>query len=82
MATTADFKNGLYFKYDGKLISAQEYRSLIEMIDSLDEKYREPARLRFIKEYEYNEIAKELNLELNTVRTRLKRAKELLKKMF
>ena len=48
--------------------------------DTLDEKYREPAILRFIKEYEYNEIAQELNLELNTVKTRLKRAKEILKR--
>lgn len=80
-----DFTNiggGLKNSPEDKLISAQEYRSLIEMIESLDEKYREPARLRFIKEYEYNEIAQELNLELNTVRTRLKRAKEILKKMF
>ena len=30
--------------------------------------------------YEYNEIAQELNLELNTVKTRIKRAKEMLKK--
>ena len=50
------------------------------MINALDEKYREPAILRFIKEYEYNEIAQELNLELNTVKTRLKRAKEILKR--
>ena len=79
-----DFTNiggGLKNSPEDKLISAQEYRSLIEMIESLDEKYREPARLRFIKEYEYNEIAQELNLELNTVKTRLKRAKEILKKM-
>ena len=51
------------------------------MINSLEPKYREPAILRFIKEYEYNEIAQELNLGLNTVKTRLKRAKEILMKM-
>ena len=79
-----DFANiggGIRNSPEDKLISTQEYRSLIEMIASLDEKYREPATLRFLKEYEYNEIAQELNLELNTVKTRLKRAKEILKKM-
>lgn len=79
-----DFANiggGIKNSPEDKLISSQEYRNLIGMIDSLDVKYREPARLRFLKEYEYNEIAQELNLELNTVKTRLKRAKEILKKM-
>lgn len=79
-----DFANiggGIRNSPEDKLISTQEYRSLIDMIASLDEKYREPATLRFLKEYEYNEIAQELNLELNTVKTRLKRAKEILKKM-
>lgn len=79
-----DFANiggGIKNSPEDKLISLQEYRSLIAMIESLDEKYREPARLRFLNEYEYNEIAQELNLELNTVRTRLKRAREILKKM-
>ena len=79
--TLANIGSGIRNSPEDKLISSQEYRSLIEMINALDEKYREPAILRFIKEYEYNEIAQELNLELNTVKTRLKRAKEMLKKM-
>ena len=74
----ANIGSGIRNSPEDKLISTQEYRNLIEMIDSLDEKYREPAILRFIKEYEYNEIAQELNLELNTVKTRIKRAKGLL----
>ena len=77
----ANIGSGIKNSPEDKLISSQEYRTLIEMIDSLDEKYRKPAILRFLREYEYNEIAQELNLELNTVKTRLKRAKELLKKM-
>ena len=76
----ANIGSGIRNSPEDKLISSQEYRSLIEMINALDEKYREPAILRFIKEYEYNEIAQELNLELNTVKTRLKRAKEILKR--
>ena len=76
--TLANIGSGIRNSPEDKMISSQEYRSLIEIISSLDEKYREPAILRFIKEYEYNEIAQELNLELNTVKTRIKRAKELL----
>lgn len=79
--TLANIGSGIRNSPEDKLISSQEYRTLIEMINSLEPKYREPAILRFIKEYEYNEIAQELNLELNTVKTRLKRAKEILKKM-
>lgn len=77
----ANIGSGIRNSPEDKLISSQEYRNLIGLINSLDEKYRGPAILRFLKEYEYNEIAQELNLELNTVKTRLKRAKELLKKM-
>lgn len=76
----ANIGSGIRNSPEDKMISSQEYRTLIEIISSLDEKYREPAILRFIKEYEYNEIAQELNLELNTVKTRLKRAKEILKR--
>lgn len=60
------------------MIVAQEYQRLIELIERLDDKYREVAQLRFINEYAYDEIAKELDLQLNTVRTRIKRAKDQL----
>ncbi|MBR4089038.1 MAG: sigma-70 family RNA polymerase sigma factor [Bacteroidales bacterium] len=79
--TLANIGSGIRNSPEDKLISSQEYRTLIEIINSLEPKYREPAILRFIKEYEYNEIAQELNLGLNTVKTRLKRAKEILMKM-
>lgn len=77
----ANIGSGIRNSPEDKLISSQEYRTLIEMINSLEPKYREPAILRFIKEYEYNEIAQELNLGLNTVKTRLKRAKQMLIKI-
>lgn len=65
---------------EDKMISNQEYESLIRHIGNLGPLYREVAQLRFIHEFAYEEIAKELELPLNTVRTRLKRAKELLLK--
>ncbi len=76
----ANIGEGIKNSPEDKLISNQEYTKLIKLINSLEEKYRKPAELRFIKEYAYDEIAQELNLELNTVKTRIKRAKELLKK--
>lgn len=63
---------------EDEMIVAQEYQRLIELIERLDDKYREVAQLRFINEYAYDEIAKELDLQLNTVRTRIKRAKDQL----
>ncbi len=49
-------------------------------IDALPELYREVARKRLIEGLQYKEIADELNLELNTVRTRIRRAKEMIEK--
>ena len=76
----ANIGEGIKNSPEDKLISTQEYKNLIKLINSLEEKYRKPAELRFIKEYAYDEIAQELDLELNTVKTRIKRAKEMLKK--
>lgn len=61
-----------------RLITHQTFDNLLKAIKSLDVKYRKVAELRFIHEFAYEEIAKELNLPLNTVRTRINRAKKLL----
>lgn len=63
---------------EDNMISNQEYAILLRHIENLDDKYREIAKMRFIKEYAYEEIAKKLNLPLNTVRTRVKRGKDML----
>ena len=52
-----------------------------QMVDCLPELYREIARKRLIEGMQYKEIAEETGLELNTVRTRIRRAKMLLDKM-
>lgn len=62
------------------MISNQEYSILLGYIDGLGDKYRRVAMLRFINELAYEEIAQKLDMPLNTVRTRLKRAKEILVK--
>lgn len=50
-------------------------------IGGLPELYREVARRRLIDGLQYKEIAEETGLELNTVRTRIRRAKVLMEKM-
>ena len=50
-------------------------------VDGLPDLYREVARMRLIDGLQYKEIAEELGMELNTVRTRIRRAKDLIEKM-
>ena len=60
------------------MINDQAIENLIKSIQNLDPKYRKISELRFIHEYPLEEIAKELNIPLNTVKTRVSRAKKLL----
>ena len=50
-------------------------------IEGLPQLYREIARMRLVDGLQYKEIAEELDMELNTVRTRIRRAKALMDKM-
>lgn len=50
-------------------------------IDGLPDLYRGIARKRLIDGLQYKEIAEETGLELNTVRTRIRRAKAMIEKM-
>lgn len=50
-------------------------------IDGLPELYRDIAHKRLIDGLQYKEIAEETGLELNTVRTRIRRAKAMIEKM-
>lgn len=61
------------------MIKTQTMTEIYTNIQKLSPTYREVAELRFIKEYAYEEIARELNIPINTVRTRIKRAKQMLK---
>ena len=58
------------------MINSQEIENLIRSIQQLDAKYRRIAELRFIHEYAIEEIAKELSLPVNTVKTRIGRARK------
>lgn len=50
-------------------------------IEGLPDLYREVARRRLVDGLQYQEIAEETGLELNTVRTRIRRAKALIEQM-
>lgn len=60
------------------IIKDEDEQSLETMINALPELYRQVASKRLIEGMQYKEIAEELDMELNTVRTRIRRAKAIL----
>lgn len=63
------------------IIKTEDEARTESFVEGLPELYREVARLRMINGLQYKEIADETGLELNTVRTRIRRAKALMDKM-
>lgn len=63
------------------IIKDEDEEKLLACVEALPELYREVARKRLIEALQYKEIAEELGMELNTVRTRIRRAKALIDNM-
>lgn len=63
------------------IIRTEDEEQTNRYIEALPQLYREVARKRLIEGLQYKEIAEELGMELNTVRTRIRRAKGLIEKM-
>ena len=63
------------------MIDDQSYDLFIRSIAALPDRYRLIAELRLLHDLSYQDIANETGLPLNTVRTRIRRAKHLLEKM-
>ena len=63
------------------IIQGEEEDRTEKYIAGLPELYRDIARMRLVDGLQYKEIAEELDMELNTVRTRIRRAKALIDKM-
>jgi RNA polymerase sigma factor (sigma-70 family) len=61
-----------------ELIRKQKAILLKDVVDQLKPRYSKLVNLRFYQEYSYEEIAKELELPIGTVKAQLFRAKELL----
>ncbi|MGS0524411.1 RNA polymerase sigma-70 factor [Zobellia nedashkovskayae] len=51
------------------------YHQILKIVDTLPEKMQQIVKLKFLHNHKYSEIAKELGISVNTVKTQLKRAK-------
>lgn len=63
------------------IIKDENYSATSRYIEALPELYREVARRRLLDGMQYKEIAVALDMELNTVRTRIRRAKQMIDNM-
>ena len=63
------------------LIKKQRIKILRSIVDQLNPKYRDLVKLRYFKEFSYEEISTELDLPLGTVKAQLHRSREQLFKI-
>ena len=63
------------------IIKQQEYDKWLENIEQLKDDYRTVARMNLIDNFGYKEIAEAMNIPINTVKTKIRRAKAQLLKM-
>jgi len=63
------------------LMKKQRIKILRSIVDQLKPKYRDLVKLRYFKEYSYEEVAQELNLPLGTVKAQLHRSRNQLFKI-
>ena len=64
-----------------EIINGENHERLMAFIEELSPLYKDVMVKYMIEELEYEEIARELGLELNTVRTRIRRGKQQLAEM-
>jgi len=60
------------------VIKKQRIRILRDIVEQLKPKYRDLVKLRYFKEFSYDEISEELELPLGTIKAQLHRAREQL----
>ena len=63
------------------IINQQEYDKWLTNIEKLKDDYRVVAKMNLIENFGYKEIADTLEIPLNTVKTKIRRAKAMLLKM-
>lgn len=72
------FKNHLALSPEELLISEEDQKQILSIIESLDSNYKDIIQLRFFEEKSIKEIAEELNLTVSNTKVRIMRAKKLL----
>ena len=72
------FKNHLALSPEELLISEEDQKQILAIIESLDANYKDIIQLRFFEEKSIKEIAEELNLTVSNTKVRIMRAKKLL----
>ena len=75
------FKNHFARSPEELLISEEDEKQILSVIESLDTNYQEIIRLRFFEEKSIKEIAEELNLTVANTKVRIMRAKKVLAEM-
>ncbi|HAV01921.1 MAG TPA: RNA polymerase subunit sigma-24 [Chryseobacterium sp.] len=73
-----DFKNHLALSPEELLISEEDQRQILNIIETLDAKYQEIIHLRFFEEKSIKEVAEELDITVANTKVRIMRAKKLL----
>lgn len=66
---------------EDEIINQQEYDKWLNNIEKLKDDYKTVAKMNLIDNFGYKEIAEALELPINTVKTKIRRAKALLLKM-
>ena len=66
---------------EGELEKKQRIKILRKIVEKLNPNYRTLVKLRYFKEYTYDEIAQELKIPLGTVKAQLHRSREQLFKI-
>ncbi|WP_308992362.1 RNA polymerase sigma-70 factor [Mariniflexile litorale] len=51
------------------------YHQILKIVDTLPDRMQQIVKLKFLHNFKYSEIAEELGISVNTVKTQLKRAK-------
>ncbi len=73
-----NLSNGIKDNPEDKLIGSQEFENAKDIINHLSDKYRDAIYLYAVEGYGYEEIAKELNIQISTAKVRVNRAKNQL----
>lgn len=76
-----DFKNQFARSPEELLISEEDHKQILTIIESLDFNYQEIIRLRFFEEKSIKEIAEELGLTIANTKVRIMRAKKVLSEL-